>query len=291
MYNQLFTKILDSSLWLEPDPTRIVWVTLLAAMDETGFCSFASVRNLAHRARVTDEECNAAVTVLEGPDANSSDPDNEGRRIERVPGGWMVLNAPKYKKITTRNKSKEQTKLRVQKHRARKTCNAPVTQCNDSVAPSESGSESGSNTYLTNRTDEAERPNGSKVSERGEERQARGPDLDLSGVDWGEVASLAEAVAKKVPLRADSASNRNNDRRQWIKYAVLAERGALPHSWLIDAADRAGRSPDPKKSKRAIFVALLVETCGMAAKDFHGMVRRINLPSEIWKSGLLGGPR
>ena len=30
MYNKLFTKILDSTVWLEPDTVRIVWITFLA---------------------------------------------------------------------------------------------------------------------------------------------------------------------------------------------------------------------------------------------------------------------
>ena len=52
MYNKLFTKILDSSIWLEPSGTRIIWLTMIAAMDENGFVQFASVANLAHRARI-----------------------------------------------------------------------------------------------------------------------------------------------------------------------------------------------------------------------------------------------
>ena len=93
MYNKLFTKILDSSIWMESAPTRIVWLTLIAAMDETGFVQFASIGNLAHRALVSREDAEAAVKTLESPDPDSSDPDNEGRRIQKVPGGWMVLNA------------------------------------------------------------------------------------------------------------------------------------------------------------------------------------------------------
>jgi hypothetical protein len=34
MYNKLFTKILDSSIWLENHATVRVWITLLASMDE-----------------------------------------------------------------------------------------------------------------------------------------------------------------------------------------------------------------------------------------------------------------
>lgn len=141
MYNKLFTKILDSSVWLEDNATRIVWLTLLAAMDEEGMCQFASVRNLAYRARVTDDEATNAVDRLEGPDGDSSDPDNEGRRIERVPGGWIVLNAPKYRDLVTREVIKEKTRLRVAEHRKKKRgelgCNAGVTAPKRLVTPSD----------------------------------------------------------------------------------------------------------------------------------------------------------
>lgn len=142
MYNKLFGKILDSSIWLAPDPHRLVWITLLAAMDEDGNAMFASAGNLAVRARVPREDAEAAVTAFESPDPDSGDPDNEGRRIERFPGGWHVLNAEKYRKLVTRAIIKEQTRARVQKHRAEKRkANAQVTQekrkANGSVTPSD----------------------------------------------------------------------------------------------------------------------------------------------------------
>jgi len=149
MYNKLFTKILDSSIWLEDASTRLVWLTMIAAMDETGFCQFASPANLAHRARVPQEDVNRALACLEGSDDQSSDPDNEGRRVERVPGGWMVLNAPKYRALVTKLVIQEQTAARVKRHREMKRgCNAPVTQCNASETPSgaEAGAEANTNT-------------------------------------------------------------------------------------------------------------------------------------------------
>lgn len=133
MYNKIFTKILDSSIWLETDSTRIVWLTLIAAMDETGFTQFASPANLAHRARVPLESAESAISLLEGPDTNSSDPEHEGRRIERVPGGWMVLNSAKYREMVTRAVSQEKTRERVARFRAK---NKGVTMGNDSVTPS-----------------------------------------------------------------------------------------------------------------------------------------------------------
>jgi hypothetical protein len=118
MYNKLFGKILDSSIWLEDHATIRVWITLLASMDEDGFCQFAAPGNLARRAAVTLEEVDSAVAKLEGPDPDSNDPDNEGRRIERVQGGWIVLNAVKYREMVTRQVIKEGNRLRMQNFRA-----------------------------------------------------------------------------------------------------------------------------------------------------------------------------
>lgn len=129
MYNKLFTKILDSSIWLEPTPTRIVWLTLIAVMDERGFAQFASVANVAHRARVTIDEAQTALTCFENPDIESSDPENDGKRVQRVPGGWMVLNAEKHRELVTRSVIQEQTRERVRRFRERlkRNSNADVT--------------------------------------------------------------------------------------------------------------------------------------------------------------------
>ncbi len=114
-------------------------------MDEDGFVALASVANLAHRARVSIEEATQAASCLEAPDPNSSDPEHEGRRIERVSGGWIVLNATKYRSLVTRTVQREQTRIRVARHREKTgKCNAAVTKrnakvtvSNDDVTPSE----------------------------------------------------------------------------------------------------------------------------------------------------------
>lgn len=100
MYVKLFQKILDSSIWLEKDSTVRVWITLLASMDKEGFCAFASIENLARRARVKPCHTRSAIEILEAPDSRSANDDHEGRRIEKVQGGWVVLNAKKYREIT-----------------------------------------------------------------------------------------------------------------------------------------------------------------------------------------------
>ena len=140
MYNKLFSKIVTSSIWLEPTPTRMIWITFLALMDEDGFAPVASVANLAHTARIDLEDAIKAVQILESPDENSGDKDNDGRRIERVPGGWMVLNAKKYRDIVTRVVAREKTRDRVRRFREKNSGNDSVTASNDSlrsVTPSE----------------------------------------------------------------------------------------------------------------------------------------------------------
>jgi hypothetical protein len=108
-------------------------------MDEAGFCPFAAVGNVAARARVTEEEAKKAIKALEGPDPESSDQDNEGRRLERVPGGWLVLNAPKYRALVTKVNIQEKVRERVRRFREKKkkSGNASVTECNASVMQSE----------------------------------------------------------------------------------------------------------------------------------------------------------
>lgn len=145
MYNKLFTKILDSSIWLAPDPHRLVWITLLAAMDEDGNAMFASTKNLAARARVSDEQAADAIRAFESPDSDSGDQDNEGRRVERFPGGWHVLNAHKYRELVTRAVSRERTRERVARFRAKQS-NANVTPSNERVTPSEADTEADTKT-------------------------------------------------------------------------------------------------------------------------------------------------
>lgn len=127
MYVKIFSKILDSSIWMEPASTKVVWLTLLAAMDQDGFAQFASVKSLAHRAVVSLEECERAVETLSESDPESSNPEHDGKRIEKVPGGWIILNASHYRKIKDREMQREMTKERTRKWRERKKSDAKTS--------------------------------------------------------------------------------------------------------------------------------------------------------------------
>ena len=131
MYTKLFAKILQSSIWLEPDATRIVWITLLAAKDQDGFAAFSAIGSVANAARVSLEDARTAIATLEAPDPESANPGNDGRRIERVPGGWILLNAKEYDSIVTaehaRIQSRERSRAYRDRHAPSRNRHAPVT--------------------------------------------------------------------------------------------------------------------------------------------------------------------
>lgn len=95
-FTLLWSKILDSSIWMETKETRLVWITMLAMKDADGMVHAARTA-LAYRARVSEKECAEALKVLMAPDPHSTTADNEGRRIVEIPGGWQILNNDLYR--------------------------------------------------------------------------------------------------------------------------------------------------------------------------------------------------
>ena len=95
-YTKLFGSIVASTIWREDDKTRIVWITLLALSDKDGYVA-GSIPGLADLARVSIPECEQALEKLQQPDKYSRSPEHDGRRLEVVEGGWLILNRAKYR--------------------------------------------------------------------------------------------------------------------------------------------------------------------------------------------------
>lgn len=91
-YTPIFRDLLTSSLWASATPaTRCVWLALLLLADPEGYVP-AAIPGLALAANVSDEEAREAVALLEAPDPDSRTADHDGRRIAKVPRGWLILN-------------------------------------------------------------------------------------------------------------------------------------------------------------------------------------------------------
>ena len=162
-YVKLFQFLLDSTIWAEPDSTRIVWLTMLVIADKNGEV-MSTVPGLAHRARVSIEACQSAIDKLSSPDKYSRSKLAEGRRIVAIEGGWELVNHADYRMKASKEDEKRATAERVRRHRERVektvTCNGKDVQCNGKndqcnggvtvdrdIAESESDSEPFLNTF------------------------------------------------------------------------------------------------------------------------------------------------
>ncbi len=105
-YTKLFSSIIASTIWREPDHVRLVWITMLAICDRYGNVH-ASIPGLADLARVSIEHCQDALKRLMAPDEFSRTKDYEGRRIKETDGGWLILNRAKYRDMISKERTRE----------------------------------------------------------------------------------------------------------------------------------------------------------------------------------------
>jgi len=117
----LWSAILDSSVWDTPPETRLTWITMLLLKDAEGFVR-GTVETIRRRANLPAERVLEAVQTLSEPDASSHTPDEEGRRIRAVPGGWFVINHEQYRFSTEARREfwREQKRKQREKEEAKK---------------------------------------------------------------------------------------------------------------------------------------------------------------------------
>jgi hypothetical protein len=95
-FTPLWSGIVDSSLWDEPDPVVKVFVTMLALKDPD-FIVRKTAYQIGRCARKTEKEVLDALKVLSAPDTKRLEAQpHEGRRVQKVPDGWLILNGRKY---------------------------------------------------------------------------------------------------------------------------------------------------------------------------------------------------
>lgn len=117
-FTKLFSDIVRSTVWREKDHVRLVWITMLAITDKTGYVS-SSLPGLADTARVTIEQCQQALKILSSPDEWSRSQEYEGRRIEAVDGGWRILNYLKYRNRFSVEDRREYKRVKQREYRQR----------------------------------------------------------------------------------------------------------------------------------------------------------------------------
>ena len=127
-YTKLFNSIVTSTIWMEDDRTRIVWITMLACADKNGEVQ-ASIPGLARIAGVPVEDCRAAIGRFLSPDLDSRTKDDQGRRIEEIDGGWSLLNFRKYREMASKEESQANETARKARYREGLKRNGKASGC------------------------------------------------------------------------------------------------------------------------------------------------------------------
>jgi uncharacterized phage protein (TIGR02220 family) len=96
MFVKLDCNIIFKSIWDEDSDTCKVWITLLAMASSDGLVE-AAVTGIASVSKVSLENTQIAINKFLEPDKLSTNPDHDGRRMERTNDGYKILNYEIYR--------------------------------------------------------------------------------------------------------------------------------------------------------------------------------------------------
>lgn len=106
-WSPIFARIVDSSLWEEEDTVVKVFITMLAKKDADHVVR-GSAYNIAQWAKKGEADVLRALEVLSKPDTRRIEAQPyEGRRIERVGDGWLILNGQHYEDLMRKANRRE----------------------------------------------------------------------------------------------------------------------------------------------------------------------------------------
>jgi hypothetical protein len=118
-YVPMSKAIVESSLWDEPAHVAKLWFTVLALKDRDEVVRYDD-RRLYRMAKLPVEQFREALEVLLSPD--KSDPfeqPHEGRRMERHPEGFLVLNGAKYQEEMVKSNARMREAMKKARYRER----------------------------------------------------------------------------------------------------------------------------------------------------------------------------
>jgi hypothetical protein len=125
-FAKLFSTITTSSLWGGSKEARILFVSMLANADSSGYVE-AAIPGLARMANLTLAETEFAINELESPDKYSKSKTAEGRRIAPVEGGWCLINYEHYRNRRDENDRREYLREYMRAYRKGKRVDGPST--------------------------------------------------------------------------------------------------------------------------------------------------------------------
>jgi hypothetical protein len=228
-FTKLVPEIVQSSIWNESSDVRIVWITLLAIKDEHGFVR-GNAQTIARIANVTLEAAQMALTRFQEPDPSSNTPDNEGRRIAPIPGGWCVLNHSLYRgKTYNEYEAERKKKYREEKQAVSGTCPGHVPSVSASASASASASDTGIEKGVQGETPKQERPAPDSirwVADPGKMWEGiKNEDLDA----WGNAYPAVDLDRELTKMHQWILANPDKMKKQWRRFII---------NWLARSQER-----------------------------------------------------
>lgn len=130
-FTKVFASTLNSSVWEESIHTRMIWVTMMLMTDRDGVVE-SSIPGLARRSGsgITIEHVEDALAKFLAPDPYSRSENDDGRRIEKVDGGWRLINYQAYREARDAEARREyQAEWSRAKRRQTSTPKVDVDKC------------------------------------------------------------------------------------------------------------------------------------------------------------------
>lgn len=119
-WSPLWSKIVDSSLWEEPDFVVKIFLTMVAKKDMDHVVR-ANAYEIGKWARKSEAEAIEALRVLSSPDTRRIEPQPfEGRRVQKVADGWLILNGEFYRSMMRAANRREYQRVKQKEYRKRK---------------------------------------------------------------------------------------------------------------------------------------------------------------------------
>jgi hypothetical protein len=251
-YTKLFQTIITSTIWTEDANTCKVWVTMLAIANKHGEVQ-ASIPGLAQVAGLPLDIVETAINKFLAPDKYSRTPDDEGRRIEKIEGGWVLLNHAKYREMASREEEVASNAKRQAAFRERQARNGIVTEVTDSNGiVTERNAVSQDVTKSSHIADTDTDTELSREREKGAAKSpTRRPNLDQ-----------AKSAASTIGITEDKAAEWWNAREasEWMKGMAGGGTAPVGTNWQADLTTYAKRGgygsgmgnskPDHRAAKR-----------------------------------------
>jgi hypothetical protein len=220
--------VLDSSLWIEPPAVVKVFLTMLAMCTSEGVCE-ATAPGISRRAVLPIATVRRALAKLEAPDPDDRSGVDGGRRIKRVPGGYLVVNYLAYRR-KDHGAAERKRRQRERERGMSRVTSRPVTQGEvEGEGEGEQTTDSGT------------------ASPAGEEGEQTMIEKQRNETDHGHSAGTGNVLVPEARAPSRSALS-----QPWLRAALAGglPLGAAPSARPLGCRGHAGVEPPPRHCLR-----------------------------------------